>query len=234
MVLSWISIGYFKFSKFFVCLEPCLALSVIYPDLGFICTSENFHFGNIPYSLSKPLSITTKSLINMPSFSRESRSSHHHHRHHPETQIPTHAIVDVMNPPSIYYVQPEEEVEIEVIGHHFRISHFNRVESEINFHDLPERDEAYYLMYQYFMSPRSLFICSVYFVGGKPDIHILLQDDRYPSTPIPEYRIVSDETTHVPRLRLIHPDARRDPQRTSPNDEPLEPPAGFAINTPTV
>jgi hypothetical protein len=160
----------------------------------------------------------------MPSLTRESRQRNRNRR---RQRTATSVVAQSLHPPPLYTVEPEEKVEIPIIGHNLQVSQFAPVEGGINFGDPANRHEAHSLMYQYRTVDQSLVTHSIYFIGGKPKVYFLYQDDRYPSPPIPEYRLIQNPATNTLSLRLQHLDSRYDSRRGCPSDAQSEPPVGF-------
>jgi hypothetical protein len=115
-----------------------------------------------------------------------------------------------------YFVRPSEEIELRIVGSNFTISMFERLPHKV----LDTNDQqvtAYILVYQY--HSRNVAGCIIHqalFIGGKPEIHFLYENEQYPKRPIVEFRL--SRLRNKPTLILENTDVENDPERSHQNN----------------
>jgi hypothetical protein len=129
-------------------------------------------------------------------------------------------------------IQPDDGFEITVIGLGLRVFRFEEIADGVQLTTNGPQETAYQLIYSYQKRGRpSREIHVVYFLGGKPDLCFLWEDDSGPTEgpppPIVEYALVQRRRRQV-GLRVVHPDVTRDTDRAPFGVSPdISEPTGF-------
>jgi hypothetical protein len=112
-----------------------------------------------------------------------------------------------------YFINDNNEFEIEVVGYSIRVTHFARVVGGIYVSTRRPALLAYQLMYSYRESETVTLSHTVFFLGGRPCLHFLCEDPRQNfQGPIVDYRLTERRNGRL-LLRVSHPDATVDTSR---------------------
>jgi len=112
-----------------------------------------------------------------------------------------------------YVLDDESEFELDVSGFGLQVSHFERIPDGISSSRDEPGEHAYLLRYHYRDRDHQPCHRTVFFLGGRPRIHFLHEDPRYPHSPIVDYKLIKRWSGQL-LLHVSYPDITRDPIRT--------------------
>lgn len=162
----------------------------------FFLTPPPFFLGRLAHQYSLTVHFY-RHVYMMPSFSQD--------------QIPSRSNTSSNEPRDTsapgYIVEEGVTFELNVVGHDLHVSHFDRA---IVGNGEPQ-PVAYQLIYSYQAQHDTLHEHIIFFLGGKPQIHFLCEDNRFDGSPIVDYGLV--QGLNAVRLEVSHQDATQDESR---------------------